>query len=70
MPQQTVAIVVVVIVNGLFTHRAGARGQARQPSSLHELLPRRVTVVRDGSPATDVDVDALVLGDLVVLGAG
>ncbi|MHA6794278.1 cation-translocating P-type ATPase [Pseudonocardia bannensis] len=68
MPQLGVAIVVVVVVNGLFAfaqeYRADRAGQR-----LRELLPVRAAVRRDGRrqvvPATE-----LVRGDVVLLDAG
>ena len=68
LPQLAVAIVVVVVVNGVFAFAQEHKAE-RAAEQLRELLPRRVTVVRDGNPA-DVDADELVMGDLVVLGAG
>jgi magnesium-transporting ATPase (P-type) len=68
MPQLAVAIVVVVVVNGLFAFLQEHRAE-RAAERLQDLLPRRVKVRRDG---VDVLVDAvdLVPGDVVVLGAG
>jgi magnesium-transporting ATPase (P-type) len=68
LPQLTVAIGVVVIVNGLFAFAQEHKAE-RAAEQLRELLPRRVTVVRDGK-AADIDADDLVVGDVVVLGAG
>ncbi len=68
MPQLAVAIAVVVVLNGVFAFvqeyradRAGAR--------LRQLLPVRVTVVRDGQQRVIV-AEELVVGDLVLLIAG
>lgn len=68
LPQLSWAIIVVVLVNGLFSfwqeHRADVAVEA-----LEALLPRQVTVRRDGE---DVAVDAarVVPGDLLVLTEG
>ncbi|MFQ1002425.1 cation-translocating P-type ATPase [Modestobacter sp. SSW1-42] len=68
MPQLGVAIAVVVVLNGVFSfvqeHRADRAAQA-----LQDLVPHRVTVVRDGV-RQDVDAVDLVPGDLVLLEAG
>ena len=68
MPQLGVAIVVVVLVNGVFAfvqeHRAD-----RSSERLRDLLPRRAIVVRDGS-ALEIDAAELVVGDCVLLRAG
>lgn len=68
LPQLSVAIVLVVLVNGVFAtvqeHRAD-----RAADRLGELMPRRATVVRDGR-VREVDAADLVVGDVVVLQAG
>lgn len=68
MPQLGVAIVVVVLLNGGFAfvqeHRADRAAEA-----LRDLVPHRVTVVRDGQ-RQEVDAVDLVVGDLVLLEAG
>jgi len=68
MPALAVAIVIVVVLNGLFSfvqeHRAD-----RAAERLRELLPVRATVRRDGR-ATIVDAADLVVGDVVLLEAG
>lgn len=68
MPQLAVAIVVVVIVNGVFAfvqeHRAERAAQA-----LHDLMPRRATVRRDGR-RVEIDAADLVVGDIVLAGQG
>ena len=68
MPQLTVAIVVIVIVNGLFAFAQEHRAE-RAAEHLRDLLPRTATVVRDGRPIP-VDARNLVVGDLVLLEAG
>ena len=68
MWQLGVAILAVILVNGLFSfwqeHRAG-----RAIDSLRELLPQQVKVMRDGQ-LTDLASEALVPGDVVLLEAG
>jgi magnesium-transporting ATPase (P-type) len=68
MPQLGLAIFVLVLLNGVFAfiqeylaERAGER--------LRDLLPRRVTVIRDGARQI-IDASALVLDDVVLLAAG
>ncbi len=68
MPQLGIAIIVVVLVNGVFAwlqqHRAD-----RAAASLQNLLPVRSTVIRDGVART-IDASELVVGDRVRLEAG
>jgi magnesium-transporting ATPase (P-type) len=63
-----IAIFAVVLVNAAFAFAQEHRAElaARR---LRELLPRRVTVVRDGK-RFELDAEELVVGDLVVLGTG
>jgi len=68
MPELALAIAVVVVVNGLFAFVQEHRAE-RAAERLRDLLPRRVTVRRDGVPV-DVDADDLVVDDVVLLGAG
>jgi magnesium-transporting ATPase (P-type) len=68
LPQLGVAIMVVILVNGVFAfvqeHRADRAGQR-----LRELLPLRATVVRDGL-RQGIPAAELVRGDVVLLEAG
>ncbi|WP_218591881.1 cation-translocating P-type ATPase, partial [Pseudonocardia oceani] len=68
MPQLGIAIAVVVVVNGAFAfvqeYRADRAGQR-----LRELLPLRVTVLRDGE-RREVPAAELVRDDVVLLTAG
>lgn len=64
----SVAIVGVIFVNGVFSFWQEYRAD-RALRLLEELLPRRVTVLRDGSYGI-VDATEVVPGDLVVLEAG
>lgn len=68
MPQLAVAIAVVVILNGVFAFVQGYRAD-RAAEALRDLVPHRVTVVRDGV-RQDIDAVDLVTGDVLVLGAG
>jgi calcium-translocating P-type ATPase len=68
MPQLAVAIAVVVVLNGVFAFVQEYRAD-RAAEALRELVPHRVTVVRDGV-RHEVDAVDLVVGDLVLLGAG
>jgi magnesium-transporting ATPase (P-type) len=68
MPQLGGAIIVVVVVNGLFAFAQEWRAE-RAAQRLGELLPRRATVVRDG---VEVELDAadVVVDDVMLLSAG
>jgi calcium-translocating P-type ATPase len=68
MPQLGAAIVVVVLVNGLFAFAQEERAE-HAAQQLDLMLPRRATVCRDGHPV-DVDARDLVVGDRVLLGSG
>ena len=68
MPQLGVAIFVVVVVNGVFAFVQENRAE-RAAERLRELLPRRARVIRDHEPR-EVDAAELVVGDVVLLGAG
>ncbi|WP_327092487.1 cation-transporting P-type ATPase [Nonomuraea sp. NBC_01738] len=68
MPQLALAIVVVILLNGVFSfvqeHKADRAAQR-----LGELIPAKVVVRRDGRRA-EVDAADLVTGDVVLLEAG
>jgi len=68
MPELAVAIVVVVVVNGVFAflqeYRADKAGQ-----KLLELMPARATVLRDGH-RRQISVTDIVVGDVLLLEAG
>jgi calcium-translocating P-type ATPase len=68
LPELAVAIAVVVVVNGVFAF-AEERGAERAAGRLRDLLPRQVTVVREGH-RRHVDAADLVPGDVVLLEAG
>jgi len=68
MPTLAVAIVVVVVLNGVFSFAQEYRAD-RAAERLRDLLPVRATVRRDGR-ATVIDATDLVAGDVVLLEAG
>ncbi|WJH22933.1 cation-translocating P-type ATPase [Pseudarthrobacter defluvii] len=68
MPQLAVAIIVVVIVNGVFAHIQQERAQ-HAAARLRGLLPADVVVRRDGK-VRKVHASELVVGDVVLLAAG
>lgn len=68
MPQLAVAVVLVVLINGVFAFVQEYRAD-RAARRLRELLPARVVVRRDGR-RTVVDAADLVRGDIVLLDAG
>ncbi|GAA0235929.1 cation-transporting P-type ATPase [Actinomadura nitritigenes] len=68
MPQLAVAIVVVIVVNGVFAFAQEYRAE-RAGRRLRELLPARAAVRRDGH-RTMIDTADLVVGDVVLLEAG
>jgi len=68
MPELSVAIVVVVLLNGIFAFTQEHRAE-RAADRLRDLMPRRTLVVRDGRER-EISADDLVVGDLVVLREG
>ncbi|MDQ0768919.1 calcium-translocating P-type ATPase [Pseudarthrobacter defluvii] len=68
MPQLAVAIIVVVLVNGIFAHIQQERAQ-HAAARLRSLLPADVVVRRDGK-VRKVHASELVVGDVVLLAAG
>lgn len=68
MPELGVAIIVVVMVNGVFAHIQQERAQ-HAAAKLRGLLPAEVTVRRDGH-TRKISASELVPGDAVVLAAG
>ncbi|WP_340681349.1 cation-transporting P-type ATPase [Amycolatopsis coloradensis] len=68
MPALSIAIVVVVVLNGAFSFAQEYRAD-RAAERLRDLLPVRATVRRDGR-AVVVDAADLVVGDVVLLEAG
>ncbi len=68
LPQLGVAIFVVIVLNGVFAFAQEERAE-RAAETLRQLLPRRVTVVRDGLPQ-QVGAENVVVGDSVLLSEG
>lgn len=68
MPQLGAAIIVVVVVNGIFAHIQQERAQ-HATAKLRGLLPAEVSVLRDGHPRR-IPASELVPGDAVILTAG
>jgi len=68
LPELGVAIFAVIVVNALFSFFQERRAD-RAAERLRALLPRRVTVRRDGQ-RTEVDAREVVVDDVLVLDAG
>ena len=68
MPQLGVAVFVVVVLNALFAFVQEQRAE-HAAEKLRGLLPRQVTVVRDGT-RKQVSAEGLVTDDLVLLAEG
>jgi magnesium-transporting ATPase (P-type) len=68
MPQLGVAVFVVVVLNALFAFVQEERAE-HAAERLRDLLPRRVTVVRDGVQA-EIPAPDVVTGDVVELREG
>jgi magnesium-transporting ATPase (P-type) len=68
LPQLSVAIVVVILINAVFSFVQEYRAD-RAVEALRDMLPHRVTVRRDGE-ATEILAEEVVPGDLLVLAAG
>ncbi|UER53292.1 cation-transporting P-type ATPase [Kineosporiaceae bacterium SCSIO 59966] len=68
LPQLGVAIFLVIVVNAVFAFVQESRAD-RAAERLRELLPRRVTVRRDGR-LQEIDAGEVVVGDVLALGPG
>jgi calcium-translocating P-type ATPase len=68
MPELSVAIVVVIVVNALFSFAQEFRAE-RAVEALSRVLPQRAHVRRDGH-RVEIDADALVPGDVMLLAPG
>jgi calcium-translocating P-type ATPase len=68
MPQLGIAIFVVIMLNGLFAFIQEYRAE-KAGERLRDLLPRRVTVVREGTRRS-IDAIDLVPDDVAVVAAG
>jgi magnesium-transporting ATPase (P-type) len=68
MPQLGFAMFVVIVLNGIFAFAQEYRAE-RASDKLRDLLPRRVTALRDGAPL-EINAAELVVDDVVLLRAG
>ncbi|RVW03259.1 cation-translocating P-type ATPase [Rhodococcus spongiicola] len=68
MPQLAAAIVVVIVVNGVFAFVQEERAE-KASARLRDLLPATVTVRRDGELRT-IDAAGVVVGDVMVIAGG
>ncbi|MGV3760326.1 MAG: cation-translocating P-type ATPase [Actinomycetota bacterium] len=68
LPELTIAIAVVIVLNALFAFVQEQRAD-RAADRLRTLLPRQVTVRRDGR-RLPITADEVVVGDLLLLDAG
>ncbi len=68
MPQLSLAIVVVIVVNAVFAY-VQERKAERAIEALRRMLPQAARVVRDGVQV-EISAEELVPGDLLVLAAG
>ena len=68
MPQLGFAIFIVIVLNGVFAFIQEFRAD-KAGEKLRDLLPRRVTVIREGR-RQNIDANELVPGDVVVVNAG
>jgi len=69
MPQLAWAILMVILINGLFSYWQEYEAE-RATEALGALLPRHVTVRRDDGSAQMVAASAVVPGDILVLAEG
>ena len=67
-PELALAIVAIIVINGVFAFVQEHRAE-RATDRLRDLLPRRMTVIRDGLPV-EIDAAEAVLDDLVLVEAG
>jgi P-type Ca2+ transporter type 2C len=68
MPQLAIAIVVVILVNAVFSFAQEHRAE-RAVEALGKVLPQRARVRRDGRPQ-EVEAPELVPGDVILLSPG
>jgi len=68
MPELTAAIVVVILVNAVFSHLQESRA-AQAVAALRRMLPQRVRVRRDGA-TTEIASEEVVPGDVLLLEPG
>ncbi|OBH95458.1 cation-transporting P-type ATPase [Mycobacterium sp. E2733] len=68
LPQLSVAIVAVIVLNGVFSLIQQARAD-RAADRLQEMLPTRVTVLRDGARRV-IEAEDVVVDDVLLLESG
>ncbi len=68
LPQLSVAIIAVIVLNGVFSLIQQARAD-RAADRLQEMLPTRVTVWRDGGRQV-IEAEDVVVGDVLLLESG
>lgn len=68
LPQLSVAIIAVIVLNGVFALIQQARAD-RAADRLQEMLPTRVTVFRDGRRRL-IEAEDVVVGDVLLLESG
>lgn len=68
MPELGIAIIIVILLNGTFAFAQEERA-TRATRQLRQLLPARVSVLRDGVTCL-IDPEQLVVDDIVLLSAG
>jgi magnesium-transporting ATPase (P-type) len=68
LPELGIAIIGVILLNGFFAFLQEHRAE-RAAERLREIVPRRATVIREGTHR-EIDAAELVPGDLVVLAGG
>lgn len=68
MPELSVAVVIVIVINGLFSYWQQFRAE-KAVEALESLLPRHATVRRSGEETT-LSADEVALGDVLILSEG
>ncbi|OBB69115.1 cation-transporting P-type ATPase [Mycobacterium sp. 852014-50255_SCH5639931] len=68
LPQLSIAIVAVIVLNGVFSLIQEARAD-RAADRLQEMLPTRVTVLRDGARRV-IEAEDVVVDDVLLLESG
>ncbi|PJE04077.1 MAG: haloacid dehalogenase [Mycobacterium sp.] len=68
LPQLSIAIIAVIVLNGVFALIQQARAD-RAADRLQEMLPTRVTVFRDGRRRL-IEAEDVVVGDVLLLESG
>lgn len=68
MPQLAIAVIVVILVNGLFSYWQQYKAE-HAVEALESLLPRQVQARREGKEVT-IDAEGVTLGDVLILREG